>query len=123
MERKDDIEAKGAQLIAIGNGQPHWAQAFIVDEDIDFPVYVDPSRQSYEAYQMRRGATEVFSLRSLRNAARATREGFRQTETRGDPVQNGGVVVVGESREILYLHVEREAGDLADLDEVIAALD
>jgi hypothetical protein len=123
VERKDEIDARGAQLIAIGNGHAHWAQAFIDETGIDFPVYVDPSRQSYDAFGMKRGALEGMGLRTLRHGRRARRAGFRQTATRGDPVQNGGVVVFDENGEVIYTHVEAETGDLADLDEVIAALD
>lgn len=34
-ERKKEIEAKGAQLIAIGNGSAQWAEDFIQAEDVD----------------------------------------------------------------------------------------
>lgn len=63
------------------------------------------------------------SLRTLRHGRRARKAGFRQTAVRGDPVQNGGVVVFDENGDVIYVHIEQETGDLADLDEVIAALD
>lgn len=122
-DRREEIESRGAQLIAIGNGNAQWARAFIESENIDFPVFVDPSRQSYDAFGMKRGTSEVMTLKSLRHAARAMSRGFRQSATRGDPVQIGGVVVFDASGEMIYTHLEEEAGDLADLDEVIAALD
>lgn len=62
-------------------------------------------------------------LRTLRHGRRARKAGFRQTAVRGDPVQNGGVVVFDENGNVIYVHIEQETGDLADLDEVIAALD
>ena len=117
-----EIEAAGAQLIAIGNGHARWARAFIDAEGIDFPVYVDPGRRSYIEFGMGHGRAEVLNRRSAAHHARARAAGFRQTATRGDPFQNGGVVVLNEMGETVYFHVESEAGDLADLDEVIAAL-
>jgi hypothetical protein len=123
VERQGDIEARGAQLIAIGNGRAEWARAFIEAEGVDFPVFVDPSRQSYDAFGMKRGTSKVMTLRGVGHATRATTQGFRQTATRGDPLQIGGVVVFDADGEILYTHVEEEAGDLADIDEVLAALD
>ena len=110
-------------MIAIGNGHAQWAKAFIDETGIDFPVFVDPSRDSYDAFGMRRGALEGMGLRTLRHGRRARRAGFRQTAVRGDPVQNGGVVVFNEDGDVIYVHIEQETGDLADLDEVIAALD
>lgn len=72
---------------------------------------------------MRRGALEGLSLRTLRHGRRARQAGFRQTAVRGDPTQNGGVVVFDENGELIYAHIEAQTGDLADLDDVIAALD
>lgn len=122
-ERKAEIEAKGGQLIAIGNGKASWAQAFIEAEEVDFPVFVDPGKQAYEEFGMQHGRRKVLNVKSAAHSARATSRGFRQSAVRGDPFQNGGVVVIDENGEIAYIHVEEVAGDLADLDEVLAALD
>lgn len=117
-----EIEAAGAQLIAIGNGNAHWAKSFIEDEKVEFPVYVDPGRLTYEHFGMRRSLTRVFGPRSIRHGMRAMKGGHFQTQTRGDAFQNGGVIVLDAAGNIVYEHIEAEAGDLADLDEVIAAL-
>jgi hypothetical protein len=53
---------------------------------------------------------------------RAWKAGHKQTGTRGDALQNGGVVVVRKGGDVVYRHVERAAGDLASIDEVLAAL-
>ncbi|MFZ0013913.1 MAG: peroxiredoxin-like family protein [Acidimicrobiia bacterium] len=121
--RNDEIEAKGAKLIAIGNGQAQWAADFIATEGVDFPVYVDPAKRVYELFGMQRGRRMVINRKSLAHGARATSRGFRQTGVRGDPFQNGGVVVLDEHGETRYVHVESVAGDLADLDQVLTALD
>ena len=121
-ERLDEIEAAGGQLIAIGNGHAGWARDFILEEDVTFPVYVDPGLRSYQHFGMKRGLGEVLTLKSLKHAGRALGTGHRQSGIRGDGVQNGGIVVLDAGGEIVYEHIEQETGDLADLDEVIAAL-
>lgn len=121
-QRLDEILAADAQLVAIGNGHEHWARAFIEDEGVTFPVYVDPGRSSYEHFGMRRGVSQVLGPRSVKHSLRAMSQGHFQSQTRGDALQNGGVIVLDESGDIVYEHIENEAGDLADLDEVIAAL-
>ena len=122
-ERLPEIEARGAQLIAIGNGHAHWAQAFIDDEGIEFPVFVDPGRRSYKEFGMQHGRRKVFNRKTKAHSERARDSGFRQTATKGDPFQNGGVVVLDEAGDVIFSHVEEVTGDLADLDQVIAALD
>lgn len=122
-ERLDEIEATGAQLVAIGNGQTYWAEAFIEEEEIDYPVYVDPGRRAYEYFGMKRSMLGVLAPKSVVHSVRAMSAGHFQSQTRGDALQNGGVVVVNAEGEIIYEHIEREAGDLADLDEVLAVLE
>ncbi len=121
-ERLDEIEAADAQLIAIGNGNAHWAKAFIDQENVTFPVFVDPGLKSYEHFGMKRGLGEVMTVKSLVHAGRALGGGHRQSGIRGDGIQNGGVVVLDEGGNVIYEHIEQQTGDLADLDEVIAAL-
>jgi len=121
-QRKAEIEAAGAQLIAIGNGHAHWAEAFIEDEGVDFAVFVDPGRDAYKHFGMKRGMTSVLGPKSVKHSIRAMGNGHYQSQTRGDAFQNGGVLVIDAGGDIVYEHIESEAGDLADLDEVIAAL-
>ena len=121
-ERLDEIEAAGAQLIAIGNGHARWARDFIEEQSVTFPVFVDPGLRSYEHFGMKRGLGEVTTVKSLMHAGRALSRGHRQSGIRGDAVQNGGVVVLDGGGDVIYKHVEQETGDLADLDAVIAAI-
>lgn len=109
-------------MVAIGNGHARWAQAFIEDEGIEFPVYVDPGKRLYDEFDMQHGRKKVFNRKSKAHSERAQAGGFRQTATKGDPWQNGGVIVFDQDGEIIYSHIEEVAGDLADLDDVIAAL-
>lgn len=121
-DRLAEIEETGAQLVAIGNGQARWAKAFIEAEHVDFPVYVDPGRRAYEHFGMKRSMLGVLAPKSVKHSFRAMSAGHFQTQTRGDALQNGGVVVVDPAGHILYEHIESEAGDLADLDEILAVL-
>ena len=89
---------------------------------MDIEVYVDPSRVTYKAFDMKRGPQTVTGLKTMKHGARATAKGFRQTATRGSTTQIGGVIVVDEHGEIVFEHIESEAGDIADYDAVIASL-
>lgn len=121
--RHDEIRARGAALYAIGNGTVPFARAFREEMPASFPLFTDPSRQSYRAFGMRRRAVDFLKPSVLFGGHRAIRAGFHQTAVRGDALQNGGVVIVGTDGRVLYRHVESAAGDLADLDDVLAALE
>ena len=119
---KDEIAARGASLVAIGNGTAYWGKAFVEAENVDFPVYADPGRESYKAFGMKHSVVGLLKPKVLQHGIRAAKKKFKQTATRGNPFQNGGVVVLDAAGEVRYIHVESETGDLADMDEVMAAL-
>lgn len=111
--------------MAIGNGTVPFAEAFV--EELEergrkptFPIVTDPGRRTYEAFAMPRA--KASDLGTIKAGLRAYRAGHRQTRTRGDAGQNGGVLVIDTGGKIVYRHIEGHAGDLADVDEVIEAL-
>jgi NAD(P)-dependent dehydrogenase (short-subunit alcohol dehydrogenase family) len=120
--RLDEIRARGAELVIVGNGARHFAEAFREDFELDCPLLVDPELVAYRAAGLRRGRVEALSPRLARNAVRALRAGFRQASVQGDPWQLGGVFVLRSDGALLYRHVSREAGDHPPVDEVLAAL-
>lgn len=116
------IEATGAKLVVIGNGQPWQAKAFREDERIPFALWVDPEMEAYRAAGLRRGVTKAISLRSPGHLVRALRKGFRQTAVAGDPWQLGGAFVISPDGTTRFAQVSREAGDHASLADLLAAL-
>jgi hypothetical protein len=93
----EEIRRGGAELTVIGNGPPHFVEAFKKELNFDGPIYTDPSLQTYRAAEMKRGLLRAFSPASAPKAIRALAAGFRQSRQRGDAWQLGGVVVIGVS--------------------------
>lgn len=117
------IEARGAGLAFIGNGNRHFAKAFADAFGITAPLYVDTKRDAYRALGMRRGFFATLgSLATFANMKRALAGGFRQGATQGDAWQLGGVVVVRNDGEILYSRLSSAAGDRAPVAEILASL-
>jgi len=120
--RIDDIRATGAELYVIGNGSPSFMDGFREATGWDGPLYTDPSLEVYTAAGLKRGVLRTFSARSTVKALGALREGFRQGRTHGDPWQQGGVLVVAPSGDVLWSHASERAGDNASADAIIAAM-
>lgn len=117
-----EIRRRGAELVVIGSGRPWHAKAFREEQGVDFLLLTDPELQAYGAAQLQRRATAVVNLRAVGAAIRAWREGHRQSATKGDPWQNGGVFVIAPPDRVLYEQRSDAAGDHAPLDDVLAAL-
>lgn len=122
-DEKDAIEESGGTLVFVGTGRPHAAKAFREDMNLDSPVYSDPHMKAYRRAGLRRGVTSTFNPKSVAHGARATFKGFRQTRTKGDPWQQGGVFVIGENGKPAWEYVSREAGDHPKTADILEALD
>ena len=120
-EALPEIRAKGAELVAIGNGTPRMAEDFVSGFDVPFPVYTDPERAAYRLSGLRRN----FGLgwKSIGRGSRAAKAGHRQGKVQGDAWQQGGVLIVSPEPRLIWRHVNTGAGDHADLGALLSALD
>jgi hypothetical protein len=119
---RERIRRAGAELAFVGNGTPVFARAFAEDFRLEVPLYVDPSRRTYQALGMARPKVLSFlSPRLIPAVARALRGGFVQGKTRGDALQLGGVLVVARDGQVVFRHLSRDAGDHPPVEDVVAA--
>lgn len=85
------------------------------------PVLSDPTRSAFVAAGMKRGVFRVVHWRLLANLWRALRGGFRQGKVQGDPWQQGGVLVFGPTRDLVFEQRDSAAGDALALDAIVRA--
>lgn len=114
--------AQDANLLFVGTGPTNLAAAFQAYNCPDTEVAVDPQRETFRAFELRRGLWASLGLPALRRLFTALREGHRAQGVQGDPWQQGGTFVVDTAGRIAFRHQSRHAGDHTDPDEVIAAL-
>ena len=108
---KSEIEAAGARLVFIGNGDPALARDFKETRVPDCEVLTDPSAASYALLGARRGAWAVWSPRSWPAGLRAIRGGFRQSRTQGHAYLLGGVAILDSGGAVRWRYRSRYAGD------------
>jgi hypothetical protein len=109
--------------VFVSTGTPDMARDFREQQRVKASIWVDPKRTAYRHLGYKRGpGSTVFSLAASRNALRAWRKGFRQGPVQGDPWQQGGVLVVRKGGQAVYGFASEEAGDMAPMDEVLAAV-
>ena len=121
-DQVDEIRARGAELVIVGNGAQNFAAAFREDFELDCPILVDPDLRAYRAAGLRRGRVELLSPRLPLNALRALSSGSRQAGVQGDPWQLGGVFVIRPGGDLTYRYVSREAGDHPPVADILAGL-
>ena len=119
----EEIHRRGAELVVVGNGRRHFAEAFRQDLGLTTPLYVDTTRESYRALGMKRPLLAFVKPALVRNAWRAFRAGARQRGIQGDPLQLGGLLVVRPDGEVRYRYLSEVPGDHPPNQDVLNALD
>lgn len=108
-------------LAFIGSGTAPMAADFKQSLGLDVPVFTDPSRRTYAQLGFKRTLVSTLSPAVLAAAFRAWKAGFRQTRTQGDPMQQGGVLVVRAGGQPVFGYASATAGDHPPLDVVMDA--
>jgi hypothetical protein len=120
--REPELAAAGAKLLFVGSGTPAMAKDFQATHGGPHPVFSDSGRKLFQAAGMARRLGSTLHWRLVKNAFRALRSGFRQQGVQGDPWQQGGVLVFAADGELLHQQYDKAAGDVIDLDAVLAAV-
>jgi hypothetical protein len=118
----DKIHGAGAELYVIGNGSPSFIEGFREQTKYAGPLYTDPSLEVYKAAQLERGVTKTLSIRALAPTLKAIARGQKQGLTKGDPWQQGGVLVVAPGGDVKWHHASGHPGDKASTEQIVAAL-
>jgi hypothetical protein len=122
-QRIDELHATGAEVFVIGNGSPSFMDGFRETTGWRGPLYTDPSLEVYKAAGLKRGVTAtLLDPRAAWKALGALRGGSRQGRTQGDQWQQGGVIVVAPSGDVIWSQVSEYAGDNAAVDEILEAV-
>jgi peroxiredoxin len=120
----DEITSRGAEVVAVGTGDRRYAEAFVQDERIPFPVLVDDAAAAANAAAVKKVnfATLLFDPRSVGGARRAHRAGYRVRKSGKRVNQLGATFVLGPGPHVRYEHVDAHTADHAPISDVLAAL-
>lgn len=120
--REPDLLAADARLVFVGTGLPGMAADFARQHAGPWPVLSDAKKRAFAAAGMRRGLFTTLHWRTLGNALRALRRGFRQGRVQGDPWQQGGVLVLDARGQLRHQQFDAAGGDPIDIAAVMAAV-
>jgi peroxiredoxin len=120
---KKRMDELGAKLVVLGSGTVQQARWFREDLKLDVAVLSDPKLAAFKTAELRRDWLGVLNLASLSAAFRALKKGFRPGKRMGDAWQNGAVFVFAPKDKVLFSHPSHNAGDHADVKDVLTALE
>ena len=122
------VEARGAQVVAIGQGTAAEAADVCRRMGVGYPCLGDPEKASYRAYGLPRGGWREILLDPILAGNRAVRQGHRVSiggslMAHSDWFQLPGVAIVDRAGVVRFLHRARHSGDVPAPAAVLAALD
>lgn len=118
----ESIRATGAEVYVIGNGSPSFIEGFREYTKYTGAIYTDPSLAVYQAAQLKRGVMKTLNPLALGKTVGAFVRGHRQGTTKGDPWQQGGVLVIAPGGVVKWHHASDRPGDNAEPRQIVAAL-
>jgi peroxiredoxin len=121
---EEEITERGAQIVAVGTGDARYANAFIEDEEIDFPVLLDEDGEAAEIATLRAGGwLQLAGPKTAAGVLKATAAGKRQHKIGKRPKQLGATFVIGPGDVVRYEHIDGDVSDHAPFEEIIEALE
>ena len=106
----------------VGPGKAEHLAGFREATGYEGPLYADPSLATFGAAALASGWGRTLHPLSVLKAVRALADGFRLGKRQGNPVQQGGVFVLGPGERVRYEWRDRFAGDNAPVAAVLASL-
>lgn len=118
---KKEFQKTGVQPVIVGHSSVKWAKVFVKDTGVDYPVYVDETRDVYRALEFKRPLLGFLKLRVFQRAAEARANGFSQPGVHGDAFQVGGVALLKPDGTMPYFYASAESGDHPPIADLLAA--
>lgn len=115
VDKKAEFDAKGVQIIFIGNGQAHFISKF--KENLNIPeavIYTDPGLESFRAAGFKRGFLVSHGPQSIANIAKLAVRGHTPgipAPGAGDMWQLGGVLFIRPPGTLGYQFISEAQGD------------
>jgi len=119
----DEIRSRGADVVAIGTGNPMYAKDFIQQFDINFLVLIDADAAAARAASIKRATrAQLLSPASLMRGVSRFVMGGRQGKSGARISQLGATFVIAPGGKLLFEHLAEATSDNAPMHDVLAAL-
>ena len=109
-------------LAIVSTGSVDHGRDFAKHQGKGLRSLVDSDRSTYKVLAFKRGGKSSLDPRIYLRGIQAATRGFMQGRTRGDAMQQGGVLVVAAGGQPVYFQRSEFAGDHARLEAILGAL-
>lgn len=117
------FEELNTNVVAISFGLEYWARTWIEETQAPFPIWLDPGRKSYQAFNLTRSWTAAWGVRNLLFYAKAYLRGQKiRNQHRGDTDQMGGNFIVDSEGIVRLVHRSQDPTDRPNIETLLEVL-
>ena len=122
-QRYDEVRARGGEVLAIGFDRLERAERYLAEQELPFPLLVDPERRVYRAYGLEKGAWWRFLLPKVALGYwRMMESGAQVQRPEEDPLQLGGDFVVDPDGRLALVHPAKDPTDRPSVAALLAMI-
>jgi hypothetical protein len=121
-QRKNDLQAAGLQLLAIGLGEPKHAERYcgkLAPSQTCFASATNDPYHEWGIYQFTAKDTLMNGLKLMAASHQARANGHNQGKATGDIAMSSGTFIVDAAGIVRYIYYSKFAGDDPDIDELV----
>lgn len=119
---QEELKKLDVQVILISFGPTEVAKDWLEETCLSFQLLLDPERNVYSKYKLKRSWLGSWNLRTLAYYIRALLGGREWRGIIGDSAQLGGDFVINKDVTLLLEYRSKEATDRPEVSEVISLL-
>jgi hypothetical protein len=120
-EHREQIERLGMRVAAVTFEAPHFAQAYVAQTGLPWPLLIDPERRLYRAYGMGRGGVwKILGPASWWAYLKMLFRGQRLHAPTDDVYQLGGDVLIDPGGIVRLHYVSRTPVDRPEVEAILA---
>ena len=117
-----EIESLNTNIVAVSFGTSQWVDGWKQVTGATFPVWLDPSKQSYETYGLTHSVRASWGGKNLWYYARALARGEKLQGNRGDTNQLGGNFIVDKHGIVRFAYPSKYPTDRPTVEQLLANL-
>jgi hypothetical protein len=124
LPRLAELCTLGVGVALVGSGEPAHVAPFVALAGLEgraIEVLTDPTLAAYRAAGLARGAWATYRPVSLYQMARSMARGHAHARPRGDPLQQGGTLLVDQRGRLAFYHRNQSTGDHPPAVELVDA--
>ena len=119
---KAQFEDLNTQPVVVSFTGGYWADHWLKDTGIDFPLLIDEEQQFYESYGLERSIWKTWQPKVVYDYAKRLIKGESLKQASGDPHQMGGDFIVDQQGIVRLAYQSDDPTDRPPVDDLLTIL-